>query len=149
MRQKEIYPFSLHRWALLWDARKARGKTKPTQNKPKPNTLLPQILPVCKNNLQTKIMGFTSQWTGSADFFFPVKSVFDRIPSLLFFCLRKLNKNKKRGSQIVSVKVDRIKDNIWIGLIVHQLCFANILLLTLIFKAWLILVSAGFLHHLH
>lgn len=49
-----------------------------------------------------------------------VKSVFNRIPNLLFFCLRKVNKNKRRGSQIVSARVDRTKDKILKWLIVYQ-----------------------------
>lgn len=72
MSHKESYPFSLHIYPEHCHGTQEKPEAKATQNKhkPKTNTLSPQILPVYKNNLQTKIMGFASQWTGSAEIFF-------------------------------------------------------------------------------
>lgn len=126
-----------------------KPEAKPTQNKhkPKTNTLSPQILLVCKNKLQTRIV-FCLTIKRVSTIFFPVKSVFNGIPNLLPFCFRKVNKSNRRRNQKVSAKVDRTKDKILIWPTVYQLCFLKRLLLTLIFKAWLILVWIWFLHHL-
>lgn len=63
-----------------------KPEAKPTQNKhkPKTNTLSPQILLVCKNKLQTRIV-FCLTIKRVSTIFFPVKSVFSGIPNLLLF----------------------------------------------------------------